>query len=225
MSEAGFGYPDLDQLMKDPEPLRFTFEILSINDPGQYKKDAWAMNDEERRAVLPTLKEEGNKLYQQKEYEKAAEKYAEALGCLENLTLHEKPNSPEYIELDNMRIPFLLNYAQCKLLLGEYYQAIEHCNSVIEKDDSKYECVTNRQTKFTGQIGCIHCNNYVELIHSRNNPSALALRVIMHSCKACQTCYVQQDLFSKYFLPLWLLIGPFLLFMLTYMYCKIFEQS
>ncbi|XP_072034480.1 AH receptor-interacting protein-like [Amphiura filiformis] len=136
MSEAGLGYPDLDEFMKNPEPLRFTFQILSINSPGQYKKDAWAMNDEEKRAILPILKEEGNKLYQEKEYEKAAEKYAEALGCLENLVLHEKPNSSEYIELDNLRIPFLLNYAQCKLLLGEYYQAIEHCSSVIEKDDS-----------------------------------------------------------------------------------------
>ena len=138
MSESGLGYPDLDELIKNPEPLRFTFETLSITAPGQYKQDAWAMNDEEKRAILPILKEEGNKLYKEEKYAEAAEKYAEALGCLENLTLHEKPNSPEYIELDNMRIPFLLNYAQCKLLLGDYYQAIEHCTTVLEKDDGKF---------------------------------------------------------------------------------------
>lgn len=135
--EVGLGYPDLDELIKNQENLRFTFEMLAIELPGQYKKDAWAMNDEEKKDILPSLKEEGNKLYAAKEYEKAAEKYGEALGCLENLVLHEKPNSPEFIELDNLRIPFLLNYAQCKLLMGEYYQAIEHTSTVIVKDDSK----------------------------------------------------------------------------------------
>lgn len=142
--EVGLGYPDLDELIKNQENLRFTFEMLAIELPGQYKKDAWAMNDEEKKDILPSLKEEGNKLYAAKEYEKAAEKYGEALGCLENLVLHEKPNSPEFIELDNLRIPFLLNYAQCKLLMGEYYQAIEHTSTVIVKDDTNVKAYFRR---------------------------------------------------------------------------------
>lgn len=32
-----------------------------------------------------------------------------------------------------MITPLLLNYCQCKLLQGQYYEVIEHCTSVIFK--------------------------------------------------------------------------------------------
>ena len=80
----------------------------------------------------------GNRLYKKGDYDKAAEKYAEALGCLENLLLHEKPNSSEWLDLDGDKIPFLLNFAQCKLHLKEYYQVIEHTTTVLEKEDGEW---------------------------------------------------------------------------------------
>jgi len=33
-----------------------------------------------------------------------------------------------------MKIPFLLNFAQCQLLLSDFYPAIEHTTEVLKKD-------------------------------------------------------------------------------------------
>lgn len=156
MGKQGLGYEDLDKLLKVPEPLIFRFEVLKVEDPGSYKQETWAMSDDERKRILPTLKEEGNKFYKQKDYQRAADKYAEALGCLENLLLHEKPNSAEWVKLDAVRIPFLLNFAQCKYQLGEYYQAIEHATSVLDKDEDNIKALFRRGQAHT------HCCNYRE---------------------------------------------------------------
>lgn len=43
------------------------------------------MNAEEKAALIPKLKEAGNQLYKEKRISEAAEKYAEALGLLEQL--------------------------------------------------------------------------------------------------------------------------------------------
>ncbi|XP_071479673.1 AH receptor-interacting protein-like [Diadema antillarum] len=144
VNKSGLGYEDLDALMNKLEPLKFTMEIVSIEEPGQHRLEAWAMNDEQKRAVLPQLREEGNRLYKEGDYVRAAEKYAEALGCLENLLLHEKPNSAEWLELDGEKIPFLLNFAQCKLYLKEYYQVIEHTTTVLEKDEDNVKALYRR---------------------------------------------------------------------------------
>ncbi|KAJ8044243.1 AH receptor-interacting protein [Holothuria leucospilota] len=156
MNKEGLGYDDLDALVKSAEHLVFRFEVLKVENPGSYKQETWAMSDEERKKILPTLKEEGNNYYKNKDYQKAADKYAEALGCLENLLLHEKPNSEDWLILDSVRIPFLLNFAQCKYQLGEYYQAIEHATSVLDKEEDNVKALFRR-----GQAHR-HCCNYQE---------------------------------------------------------------
>lgn len=61
--------------------------MLEVEEPGQYRKEAWAMDENEKLKEIPCLKEEGNQLYSAKKYEEAADKYAEALGMLENLLI------------------------------------------------------------------------------------------------------------------------------------------
>ena len=46
----------------------------------------------------------------------------------------EKPGDEEFVKLDEMKIPFLLNFAQCQLLLNDFYPAIEHTTEVLKKD-------------------------------------------------------------------------------------------
>lgn len=46
----------------------------------------------------------------------------------------EKPNDEEWLSLNQMKIPLLLNYAQCKLLNKEYYSVIEHCTTVLKTE-------------------------------------------------------------------------------------------
>ena len=45
------------------------------------------MDDKEKLAIVPTLREEGNSLYKKNEYKEAGRKYAAAIGILEQLTL------------------------------------------------------------------------------------------------------------------------------------------
>lgn len=111
---------------------------------GQYEKEAWQMDPSEKISFIPKLKQEGNELYTKKEYEAAADKYAKALGLLEQLCLREKPGDDEWVQLDKMKIPFLLNYSQCKLLLGDYYEVIRHTSTVLEKDENNVKAIYRR---------------------------------------------------------------------------------
>ena len=47
-------------------------------------------------------------------YAAAGEKYRDALGRLEQLMLREKPGEEEWKDLLNLKIPLLLNLAQCR---------------------------------------------------------------------------------------------------------------
>jgi hypothetical protein len=69
------------------EILVLCLDLLTAELPGEYDKESWAMDYEEKFAALPQLKEEGNQLYANHEYFKAATKYSEALHMLEQLCL------------------------------------------------------------------------------------------------------------------------------------------
>jgi len=138
------GYPDLDDLLVNEQDLIFEIELLKFEKPGEFTKETWQMDADEKLSIVPRLKEDGNKLYQAKKYKEAAEKYAKALGCLEQLCLREKPGDKPWRELDRMKIPFLLNYAQCKLFLGDFYEVIEHTSTVLEKDQDNIKALFRR---------------------------------------------------------------------------------
>lgn len=60
-------------------------ELLKVE--ADYDKEAWEMSDEEKMAAVPQLREEGNNLYKNKQYNEAVEKYTKAIGILEQLLL------------------------------------------------------------------------------------------------------------------------------------------
>lgn len=61
--------------------------MLEVELPGNYQKEAWAMSSDEKTDEIPRLKEEGNELYKNRQYDEAAEKYSLALGLLERLVM------------------------------------------------------------------------------------------------------------------------------------------
>ncbi|XP_045172004.2 AH receptor-interacting protein-like [Mercenaria mercenaria] len=144
MSEKGLGHPDLDDLVKNPQPLAFTIDLIKIERPGSYEKESWTLTDEEKQDKVPKLKEAGNELYKQKKYSEAAEKYGEAIGLLEQLCMKEKPGDPDWHVLEDMKIPLLLNFSQCKLLLKEYYIVIEHTSTVLKRDPDNVKALFRR---------------------------------------------------------------------------------
>lgn len=142
--KSGTGHPDLDDLMKNPVDLIFVIQLISVEAPDSYEKELWQMDDNEKSVSIPLLKQQGNDLYKEKDYENAAKKYGKALAIIEQLQLKEKPGEPEWIAFDEMKIPILSNFAQCKLLLGDYYETIRHTSKVLELDPGNVKCYFRR---------------------------------------------------------------------------------
>lgn len=57
-------------------------------------------------------------------------KYNTKLICV----FRERKADDEWKDLNKIKLPILLNYAQCKLINGDFYSVIEHCNTVLEYD-------------------------------------------------------------------------------------------
>ncbi|XP_015930296.1 AH receptor-interacting protein isoform X2 [Parasteatoda tepidariorum] len=146
----GVGHSDLDNLIRLPSDLAFTLELLKVELPGEYEKESWSMEPEEKLKSIPELKNIGNELYKNNQYEEAGKKYAEALGRLEQLLLREKPGDEEWVALDNLKIPILLNYAQCKLHQKDYYPVIEYTTQVLDKDKSNVKALYRRAKAYVG---------------------------------------------------------------------------
>ncbi|BES95353.1 FKBP-type peptidyl-prolyl cis-trans isomerase [Nesidiocoris tenuis] len=137
-------YKDLNELMRKTENLEFIIELLSVEEPGEYEQDTWQLTEADRLQEVPKLREEGNALYRLGKYAEAAEKYSRAIGFLDQLMLCEKPNEIEWKELNSKRLPILLNYAQCKLSLGDYYDVIKHCDTITEYEPENVKAVFRR---------------------------------------------------------------------------------
>ncbi|XP_044156220.1 AH receptor-interacting protein [Bufo gargarizans] len=144
LHDHSLGYPDLDVLQKDPQPLIFVITVLKIEEPGSYRQDAWAMTDDEKLDAVPVLHQEGNQLYKDGKIPEAAAKYYEAIACLKSLQMKEQPGSPDWIALDTKITPLLLNFCQCKLLEGDYYPVLEHCSSILNKYSDNVKALFKR---------------------------------------------------------------------------------
>ena len=149
-AEGGLGYDDLNLLMKQPEDLEFVFELLSVEQPEDYEKEGWQMDADEKLSSVPQLKAEGNSLFAGKDFAGASEKYTAALGRLEQLMLREKPGEEEWTELLDLKIPLLLNLAQCRLSLGDFYPVIEHCDEVIKHQPNNVKALFRRAKAHVG---------------------------------------------------------------------------
>lgn len=142
--QTGTGHPDLDGILGDMCPLCFELELVGVEQPGDYKKDHWAMTDGEKTVATSALREEGNALYKRGDYEGASGKYFEALSYLEERIIKEKPQSEEWYAIANKKVPLLLNYAQCKLLGEDYAEVIRHTTSVLEIDPGNIKALYRR---------------------------------------------------------------------------------
>uniref|UniRef100_A0A8D0AD93 Aryl hydrocarbon receptor interacting protein like 2 n=1 Tax=Sander lucioperca TaxID=283035 RepID=A0A8D0AD93_SANLU len=120
------GFPELDELMRTPQPLIFIMELLQVS------TSQWQNTDEKLQEV-PILHMQGNTLVRQRQFRKAASKYKEAILLLKTVQSREMPGDIDYINLGRMIIPLELNYCQCMLELEEYYEVIEHTTELLEK--------------------------------------------------------------------------------------------
>ncbi|XP_036404455.1 aryl-hydrocarbon-interacting protein-like 1 [Megalops cyprinoides] len=127
------GFPELDELMRDPQPLIFIMELISVGDPFSYKRESWMMDKDEKLKAVPSLHMQGNALVKQRRFQEAAEKYHEAVLLLKIVQSREMPGHEDYINLDRLITPLVLNYCQCMLELEQYYKVLEQTTELLEK--------------------------------------------------------------------------------------------
>uniref|UniRef100_A0A665U3J7 Aryl hydrocarbon receptor interacting protein like 2 n=1 Tax=Echeneis naucrates TaxID=173247 RepID=A0A665U3J7_ECHNA len=107
------GFPELDELMRTPQPLIFIMELLQVGDPLSYHRESWMMEKDEKLQMVPVLHMQGNA----------------------NALFLSGSSSTEIMEMCGSRScsSLLLNYCQCMLELEEYYEVIEHTNDLLDK--------------------------------------------------------------------------------------------
>ncbi|XP_042274179.1 aryl-hydrocarbon-interacting protein-like 1 [Thunnus maccoyii] len=127
------GFPELDELMRTPQPLIFIMELLQVGDPMSYHRESWMMEKDEKLQTVPILHMQGNALVKQRRFREAASKYKEAVLLLKTVQSREMPGDVDYINLGRLIVPLELNYCQCMLELEEYYEVIEHTTELLEK--------------------------------------------------------------------------------------------
>ncbi|KAJ2949240.1 hypothetical protein O0L34_g6190 [Tuta absoluta] len=150
LQTEGIGYPDLDELISTPCDLEFIIELLKVERADEYEKDVWQLSVQERLELIPTLREKGNQLYKDKRYKEAEDAYSQAIAVCEQLMIRERKTDDEWKNLNKIKLPILLNYAQCKLLNGDYYSVIEHCNTVLEYDKDNEKALYRRAKAHLG---------------------------------------------------------------------------
>ena len=141
---GGTGYCDLDSVIQSCSPMIFEFELVSVRQPGEYLRDSWAMSATEKTEAVVALRGEGNTLYELGKCEEAAQKYFLALSYLEELSIKEKAHSDDWNKIEEKKVPLLLNYAQCKLIMKEYAEVIRHTTTVLEFDANNVKALFRR---------------------------------------------------------------------------------
>lgn len=58
-----------------------------MEQPDEYEKESWQMDENEKLTEIPKLKEQGNKEFKNKQYKAASDNYCKAIGILEQLML------------------------------------------------------------------------------------------------------------------------------------------
>jgi len=151
MSLRNSPYTDLNNMIKrPPEIFEFTFELVDVIPPKSYTKEIWQMSDAEKLAMLPKYREDGNRNYAECNYDGAVSAYSKGLQVIESLMLKEKPRDADWIKLDGMKTPFLLNLAQVKLTQGEYYDCIKYTDEVLKKDPENIKALFRRAKAHSG---------------------------------------------------------------------------
>ena len=142
------GYCDLDKLTG--ESLIFEFDLISVEQPGEYSKQIWTMSAEEKQKLVEELREKGNQHFKSKEFDQAELAYAKAIGTLEQLGLKEQPNSEDWNEIEDLKLPLLLNYSLVMISKKEFPNAITHLNTVLKRDPDNTKGLYRRATAHGG---------------------------------------------------------------------------
>ena len=147
--------------------IEFEFELISVVMPENYEKEFWEMEPNEKYRQIPIIKDSAAANYKQKDYNLALDKYSKCISLCESLNssgialdlrkeradqkrgVHSKSivpieNEIELDELETLEMQCRLNFAACKLNLGDYGPVIEQCTKVLQSDSNCVKALFRR---------------------------------------------------------------------------------
>ncbi|KAJ3372177.1 hypothetical protein HDU91_004320, partial [Kappamyces sp. JEL0680] len=164
--------PEMMQLSQDLDvaigvPLEFEFELLAVQEPNSFTREPWEMSSEEQYREVPIRKAEGGQLYKQGNYEGSLKKYERCLVLLETLassgivmdlkkeemdqkrgihteSIIPKDNIIQLRQIEEWTIACRLNYAACKLKLGDHRAVIIQCTQVLTMEPQNVKALFRR---------------------------------------------------------------------------------
>ena len=79
--------PPTQSALEVNKAVKRVAELLRVEEAGGYRKEVWAMNEDEKTREVASLRETGNTLFKEKKYSEACDCYGKAIGILEQLML------------------------------------------------------------------------------------------------------------------------------------------
>ncbi|XP_020891758.1 70 kDa peptidyl-prolyl isomerase isoform X2 [Arabidopsis lyrata subsp. lyrata] len=125
--EYGFGNVEVQRdLAKVPQCSTLIYEVEMLDFVKE--KTPREMNNEEKIEAANRKKEEGNLLYKNQKYQRAAKKYNKAADFIET----GKFEGDEEKQLKALRVSCFLNAAACSLKLKNFRETIILCSEVLD---------------------------------------------------------------------------------------------
>lgn len=163
---------DLDTI--HDHTILFTVSLENVEKVGQFNRELWETSHFDKFQNAISSKKQGNKLYQNEKYGDASEVYKLGIMALESIVLSAYMIDAERELIDNsyktatfnvykgknvqpgelyeVLQALRLNYAACKLKMGEYLPVIQQCTEVLVKDSENVKALFRRAQAY-GKLG------------------------------------------------------------------------
>eukprot|EP01116_Phalansterium_solitarium_P009441 TRINITY_DN23585_c0_g1_i1.p1 TRINITY_DN23585_c0_g1~~TRINITY_DN23585_c0_g1_i1.p1 ORF type:complete len:471 (+),score=192.18 TRINITY_DN23585_c0_g1_i1:116-1414(+) len=127
-----------------PAAVRLEIELLEF----EKEKAAWEMSTDEKFEVAARKRQEGNELFKEAKYKRAAKKYKAAADLFQhdaNLKEEDKQRAKQ------LKLPCWLNLAACELKLGQLSDCKGYCDKALEIDPLNVKALFRRGCVFAAQ--------------------------------------------------------------------------
>ncbi|KAJ3179829.1 hypothetical protein HDU87_002397 [Geranomyces variabilis] len=137
-------------------PLEFEIDLLEVLPPEGYTREPWEMELVDKYREAPLRKDEGAALYKEGKWAEALAKYTRALALLESVgmstvvqDMRRADGSPEaegvsLAVVDSITLACRLNFAACKLKLGDLPPVIVQCTEVLNHEPENRKALFRR---------------------------------------------------------------------------------
>lgn len=166
--------------MEKKGEIKLEIELVDFYDKI---KSVFEMDTKEKKERALLIKEEGVKLFKEKDYKNAVEKFKEALTYIDKVNEHEMNE-----EIKTIKISLMLNACNCYNRLNEYTETIKMSENVIAVKNDNAKCYYYRgmANAYLDEFDKANedYNKLIEILKDEKDPGVQALRQLIDTRKS-----------------------------------------